>query len=262
VRNTVKVLFRNILLGQLYIGSATKQPHRGCLNDLAFAAQAERGRQDKSTRSIDDMERSDIERALDYLRTALGDGGKPFRELTEGIDVGERTLQRAGERLGIIRTRAGESGAWIWSLPPEPPSEPSPAAQLEVIDVEVIAAAPESAPALILSGPPDVVALISAALELGLVFPLEVSIRDDRRVHKRIYTAPEVYSISFNGFTPTGAENHISVTPMRLTDNTGIYRSFQPTLIWDRGKLFWDEGRCPRPGFWRDPDFRRKRSKT
>ena len=213
---------------------------------------------------------SKLSEAEAFVCEQLAAGPKSFREIeAAAARISTRTLQAAGQRLKVARTRAGEGGAWIWSLPPAPAAEPSPAAEPEVIEGELVAVEAVTAPPLILSespsGPPDINLLINAAAEGGMEFPLEVTIRsDDRQVHRRIYTAPEMYSISLNRFTPTGAENYIAVMRLRRwnQDETS-YKPFPPALVWDHGKLLWDEGRVPKPGFWRgDSNFRRRRSNT
>ena len=202
-----------------------------------------------------------------FIRQALADGPKFFNDLVRASGIPKRTVQRAGRNLGVIRNRNSEHGPSLWALPPEPPPEPSP--EPGVIEGELVAVEAVTAPPLILpqspSGPLDINLLINAAAEGGMEFPLEVTIRsDDRQVHRRIYTAPEMYSISLNRFTPTGSENYIAVMRLRRwnQDETS-YKPFPPALVWDHGKLLWDEGRVPKPGFWRDDsNFRRRRSNT
>jgi hypothetical protein len=60
-----------------------------------------------------------ISQAMNYLRRRLADGPKFATDLAEGTTLHPRTLRRAAARLEVTRTRRGESGAWIWSLPKE-----------------------------------------------------------------------------------------------------------------------------------------------
>lgn len=59
--------------------------------------------------------------AMKFLRVELANGPVPAREVLEHArrDFGfnERLLQHARERLGVVATKAGFQGAWIWSLP-------------------------------------------------------------------------------------------------------------------------------------------------
>jgi putative DNA primase/helicase len=59
--------------------------------------------------------------AQTFLYTELKDGPVPARELLDKAknDFGltERTLQRAKDKLGIIVTKSGFNGGWVWSYP-------------------------------------------------------------------------------------------------------------------------------------------------
>jgi hypothetical protein len=63
-------------------------------------------------------EQSEIERAGEFLSDALA-GGFPLKvkELEAASGVNERTLRRAAKRLGVQRSRDGEKGPWLWTLP-------------------------------------------------------------------------------------------------------------------------------------------------
>lgn len=39
--------------------------------------------------------------------------------VAEGDGISERTMQRAAEALGVVKTKAGFSGGWMWALPEE-----------------------------------------------------------------------------------------------------------------------------------------------
>lgn len=39
--------------------------------------------------------------------------------VAEGDGISERTMQRAAESLGVVKTKAGFSGGWMWALPEE-----------------------------------------------------------------------------------------------------------------------------------------------
>lgn len=59
-------------------------------------------------------------RAVDLLVSLLKDGPRDaaaIRSASEGIGIGERTMQRAAEKLGVIKTKSGFSGGWVWQMP-------------------------------------------------------------------------------------------------------------------------------------------------
>jgi putative DNA primase/helicase len=60
-----------------------------------------------------------VEEAEHFLRAELANGPVPARDLIErakrDLAMNERSLQRARERLGIVATKAGYQGAWVWS---------------------------------------------------------------------------------------------------------------------------------------------------
>jgi hypothetical protein len=55
------------------------------------------------------------------LHEELKNGPRPVRELIElaknQVNLSERTLQRAKERLGIVATKAGFGDGWVWQYP-------------------------------------------------------------------------------------------------------------------------------------------------
>jgi len=57
--------------------------------------------------------------AESYLRRRLADGPQLAISIAKGTTIHARTLRRAAFRLGVIRSRRGESGAWVWALPKE-----------------------------------------------------------------------------------------------------------------------------------------------
>jgi hypothetical protein len=61
-------------------------------------------------------ERSEIDEACDYLEQTLASGPRKVRELEDGTHVHSRTLRRAAQKLGVVRTRDGGRGAWVWAL--------------------------------------------------------------------------------------------------------------------------------------------------
>jgi hypothetical protein len=65
-----------------------------------------------------------IQEAMKFLRVELANGPMPARELLErarrDFAIHERLLRRAGERIGVVVTKAGFQGAWVWSYPLAP----------------------------------------------------------------------------------------------------------------------------------------------
>jgi hypothetical protein len=65
-------------------------------------------------------ERSAHDEAADWLREALAEGPKHAKELKRlALDDGikARTLERAKISLGIVHSREGFKGPWLWSMP-------------------------------------------------------------------------------------------------------------------------------------------------
>ncbi|MEI9979372.1 MAG: AAA family ATPase [Edaphobacter sp.] len=60
-----------------------------------------------------------VEEAMQFLRTEIARGPVPARDLIErakrDFGINERSLQRAREKMGIVATKAGYQGAWVWS---------------------------------------------------------------------------------------------------------------------------------------------------
>lgn len=60
----------------------------------------------------------------------------------EGANISERTIQRAAISLGVVKTKAGFAGRWIWGLPTdEGGSEDVPTAQAPSMSMTVIVSA-------------------------------------------------------------------------------------------------------------------------
>jgi hypothetical protein len=60
-----------------------------------------------------------VEEAMQFLQAEIAHGPIPARELIErakrDFGINERSLQRAREKMGIVATKAGYQGAWVWS---------------------------------------------------------------------------------------------------------------------------------------------------
>lgn len=70
--------------------------------------------------SLEVEEESVTGRAVALLAGLLKDGPRDaavIRSASEGIGIGERTMQRAAEKLGVIKTKSGFSGGWVWQMP-------------------------------------------------------------------------------------------------------------------------------------------------
>jgi len=67
-------------------------------------------------------EKTETESAIEFLTEALASGARVQTELVKESPVSERTLQRAAQRMKLAKSRAGEGGKWIWSLPGQPNS--------------------------------------------------------------------------------------------------------------------------------------------
>lgn len=60
------------------------------------------------------------ESACIFLVDALNAGPRDAAEIlaaAEGANISERTMQRAAEQMGVIKTKAGLDGGWTWALP-------------------------------------------------------------------------------------------------------------------------------------------------
>jgi hypothetical protein len=60
-----------------------------------------------------------VDEAIRFLRAEIANGPVPARELIERakreLGLNERNLQRAREKVGIVATKTGYQGAWMWS---------------------------------------------------------------------------------------------------------------------------------------------------
>lgn len=84
-----------------------------------IAAQVEQPQaQDK--REVHESDSTAIERARNLLASMLAGGPRDAAEIlaaAEGDNLHERTVQRAAEALGVMKTKAGFSGGWTWAMP-------------------------------------------------------------------------------------------------------------------------------------------------
>lgn len=53
---------------------------------------------------------------VELLKDGPRDAGE-IRTLAEGANIGERTMQRAADALGVVKTKAGFLGGWTWAMP-------------------------------------------------------------------------------------------------------------------------------------------------
>ncbi len=63
---------------------------------------------------------SEIDRAVSLLSDLLKDGALDASGIlaaAEGDNLHERTMQRAAERLGVVKEKAGFGEGWTWALP-------------------------------------------------------------------------------------------------------------------------------------------------
>ena len=79
----------------------------------------------------DEEERSSISEAVDFLKTALCDGGRDIKALeaeARQAGISNATLQRAKRRLGVRSHKVGMPGShlqkWVWELPAEGDQSP------------------------------------------------------------------------------------------------------------------------------------------
>jgi len=80
-------------------------------------------------RSGDDGERSAVDEAAAWLADNLDESGRTAKELKRDAradGIKERTLDRAADRLGVVKGPDGFGGPWLWRMPGVvSPSEPS-----------------------------------------------------------------------------------------------------------------------------------------
>lgn len=61
-----------------------------------------------------------IEGARDYIASRLAAGPVPAADLIEGaaaLGIAERTLQATAQGMGVVKTKAGMAGGWMWAFP-------------------------------------------------------------------------------------------------------------------------------------------------
>ena len=74
----------------------------------------------------DPEERSALEDARGFLARLLADGpmqAGQIRKDAEGAGFNWRTVQRAADRLGVVRQKEGMRSGWTWELPPKATSD-------------------------------------------------------------------------------------------------------------------------------------------
>jgi hypothetical protein len=197
------------------------------------------------------QQRSMIAEAESYLRTQLAGGPQPVSVLVKGTAITARTLRRAGQNLGITRSRNGENGFWIWSLPIEPEYLPLPVAEAEP-------PAPEAPSANAYT----VDQMLALAEQGGLHYPLIVTVKNPAPVdvaHKwssRVFSAPGVVERTIlKDFIPDdgAAYEYITVResqpPVRVNGIRvgGIFAPGPWSLVLEHGKLSWRDWRWRRP---------------
>lgn len=60
------------------------------------------------------------DKAREILAAMLNDGPRNASEIraaAEGAEISERTMQMVAERMGVVKTKAGFEGGWVWALP-------------------------------------------------------------------------------------------------------------------------------------------------
>jgi hypothetical protein len=65
---------------------------------------------------------SPLDQACTLLADLLNDGPRNAAEIlaaAEGAKIAGRTMQRAAEQMGVIKTKDGFDGGWTWALPAE-----------------------------------------------------------------------------------------------------------------------------------------------
>ncbi len=63
---------------------------------------------------------SALDTACAFLADALNGGPRDAGEIlaaAEGAKISERTMQRAAEQLHVVKSKAGLSAGWVWSMP-------------------------------------------------------------------------------------------------------------------------------------------------
>lgn len=201
------------------------------------------------------MKTSDAE---SFLQTALADGPRLYTELKANSGFPERTLQRAGHNLQVLRSRAGESGAWRWSLPvsdspvvgeylPQAADKTAKsmrrADRLEEIAIKLFRK--QITPPVSVPVAPTIDELLALAEEGGLKYPLRVSSRSGMQWSVRIFQerggSPE-YEIAEYEFTPDETCSYTAVRQQH--DPATCYRllcfdAAEQAATGQAGKLGW-----------------------
>ena len=90
-----------------------------------IAAQFEQPKAEPQSEDKPQGDSSAIERARALLTAMLKDGPRDAAEIfaaAQGDNIHERTIQRAAEALGVVKTKAAFVGGWSWSLPEAAPA--------------------------------------------------------------------------------------------------------------------------------------------
>ena len=179
------------------------------------------------------MERSDIGKAEDFIRTQLASGPKFARDVISASGIPERTVQRAARSLGVRRSREGQRGRWIWRLPEADHLFSRPAAS-----EQTQAAAPVVSLTLTPDFAPDSDHLLALALQSGLRWPLLASSRNAAgqwyiRVYRAMGADPEVIVND----SPDGAVCS-DYAAVKEWDEV-LFRGRPPALVFDSGRIWW-----------------------
>lgn len=132
-------------LTRLRVLAATEPPVHDChLRQEILRARTEFARLDATTPKIEQVQAPTIQqqktyckptesakapelfgktdRACDFLANILKDGPLAASETlaaAEGANISTRTIQRATERLGLVKTKISNGQGWSWALPQE-----------------------------------------------------------------------------------------------------------------------------------------------
>jgi len=85
-----------------------------------------------------------------FLSDLLADGpmiaGQVIRD-ADGAGYSKRTVQRAANKIGVLRHKEGVRGGWVWKLPPKMPTSPEGAQDAQTKSLAPLA--PSAASSLI-----------------------------------------------------------------------------------------------------------------
>jgi hypothetical protein len=71
----------------------------------------------------DPDEKGARDEAKSFLLDLLQDGSMPAKDVfvnARGAGVAEKTLRRAAQDLGVVKSKTGMDGGWIWKLSDQP----------------------------------------------------------------------------------------------------------------------------------------------